>query len=89
MPAPDVAPNDCPEPPGFRAHLRTLILHEACQTAGGIAPLAALLGVSPTTLERWLDGLDEAPDAIYQACIDVVLLHEPKGEAHSGRKTAR
>ena len=72
---PDIAPNDCPNPPGFRVQLRTLILHEACQTAGGIAPLAKLLCVSSGLLGRWLEGEEEAPDAIYQACIDIVLLH--------------
>ena len=88
MSAPKLASNDCPEPPGFRAHLRTLILHEACQTAGGIEPLAALLGVPAGMLARWLDGAEEAPDSVYQACIDVVLLHEPEGDAHSARRTA-
>ena len=77
MSLPYFAPNDCPEPPGFRARLPTLILHEACQTAGGIAPLAKLLGVSSLALDRWLDGEEEAPDEIYQACIEIVLLHEP------------
>jgi hypothetical protein len=77
MSAPNVAPNDCPQPPGFRANLSRLILHEACQTAGGIAPLAKLLGVPAQTLYRWLDGEEEAPAEIYQACIDIVLLHEP------------
>lgn len=75
MPPPDIAANDCPNPPGFRAQLRTLILHEACQTAGGIAALAKLLCVSSGVLKRWLEGGEEAPDAIYQACIDIVLLH--------------
>jgi hypothetical protein len=74
---PSLAPNDCPEAPGLRAHLRTLILHEACETAGGIGPLAALLGVSSATLLGWLEGEGEAPEAVYQACIDIVLLHDP------------
>jgi len=77
MPLPNVALNDCPEPPGFHANLDRLILHEACQTAGGIAPLAELLGVSTQALNRWLDGEEEAPTEIYQACIHIVLLHEP------------
>ena len=77
MSRPDIAPNDCPQPPGFRANISTLILHEACQTAGGIAPLAKLLGVTTEALNRWLDGDEETPAEIYQACIDIVLLHEP------------
>jgi hypothetical protein len=72
----NVESNDCPEPPGFKASLSTMILHEACQTAGGIAQLADLLGVSTRRLQRWLDGEEEVPPEVYQACIDIVLLHE-------------
>lgn len=71
-----VEPNDCPEPPGFKASLSTMILHEACQTAGGIAQLAALLRVSTPRVQRWLDGEEEVPPEVYQSCIDIVLLHE-------------
>jgi hypothetical protein len=81
MSAPELAPNDCPQTPGFRADLRRLILHEACQTAGGIEPLARLLGVSQEILERWLEGAETPPDAVYHSCIDIVLLHEPKSAA--------
>jgi hypothetical protein len=80
MSLPSAAPNDCPQAPGVRASLSTLILHEACQTAGGIAELAALLDVSLPLLERWLEGAEEAPQAIYQACVDIVLLHDPEGQ---------
>lgn len=73
---PSLAPNDCPQAPGLQAHLRTLILHEACETAGGIDPLAALLQVPPGMLAGWLQGDGEAPEAVYQACIDIVLLHD-------------
>ena len=73
---PTVAPNDCPQPPSFRASLSTLILHEACQTAGGISELASLLRVSPVSLNRWLNGEELPPDDVYQACINIVLLHD-------------
>jgi hypothetical protein len=76
MTQPTAATNDCPTPPGVHASLSTLILHEACQTAGGIAPLAKLLGVPQRLLNRWLDAEEPAPQSIYQACIDIVLLHE-------------
>lgn len=75
MSANEIAPNDCPQPPGFGAHLRTLILHEACQTAGGIGELAKLLRLPAATVSRWLEGAEEAPDFVYQACIDIVLTH--------------
>ena len=84
----DTAPNDCPQAPGFRASLPTLILHEACQTAGGVAPLARLLHVSPALLERWLEGAESVPQAIYQACIDIVLLHDPGGAPDGFAKKA-
>ncbi len=74
----NVAANDCPEAPEFKASLSTLILHEACQTAGGVATLAELLRVSIPRLQDWLDGVESVPHDIYQACIDVVLLHENK-----------
>ena len=75
-----VSPNDCPQAPGFRASLDTLILHEACETAGGIAKLAALLQVSMPELQRWLDREEEVPASIYQACIHIVLLHDADAE---------
>ena len=79
----NVSPNDCPQAPGFRASLDTLILHEACQTAGGIAKLAALLHVSVGSLQRWLDGEDPVPAPVYHACIDVVLLHDADVKSHN------
>ena len=71
----EISPNDCPQAPGFRAHVRTLILHEACQTAGGIGQLAKLLRLPAASVSRWLEGGEEAPDFVYQACIDIVLTH--------------
>jgi hypothetical protein len=73
MSAPDTTPNDCPQAPGFRASLMVLILHEACETAGGIGQLADLLRVSPISLGRWLGGDEDPPLEVYQACIDMVL----------------
>lgn len=75
MPTNEVKPNDCPRPPGFRAHVRTLILHEACQTAGGIGQLAKLLHLPAASVSHWLEGAEEAPDYVYRACIEIVLLH--------------
>lgn len=88
MTVPSAAPNDCPEPPGFRASLSTLILHEACETAGGIAKLAELLRAPAGLVQRWLDGDEEAPQEVYQVCIDIVLLHEREDEALSARRGA-
>jgi hypothetical protein len=83
-----VAPDDCPEPPGVRAGLSTLLLHEACETAGGVGKLAELLRTPPGLVQRWLDGDEEAPREIYRACIDIVLLHEPDEEPLNARRGA-
>lgn len=72
------APDDCPQPPGFHAALSTMILHEACKTVGGIGALADLLRVPPAALGRWLEGEENPPHDVYQACIDIVLLHEER-----------
>jgi hypothetical protein len=81
MSSPEILQDDCPQPPGFGAHVRTLILHEACQTAGGMGPLARLLRVPLASVNRWLEGTEEAPDFVYQACVDIVLTH-PDGAGH-------
>jgi hypothetical protein len=76
MTTPTVQPNDCPAAPGFSASVQTLILHEACEIAGGMTKLADLLRVSPVALARWLEGEEEPPAEVYQTCIDMVLQHE-------------
>jgi hypothetical protein len=73
MNTPDVNPTDCPQAPAFRASLQTLLLHEACEKAGGVSQFANLLGVSPVSLTRWMDGDDQAPEAVLRACIDILL----------------
>jgi hypothetical protein len=70
-----IQPDGCPTPPGIQADLATLLLHEACETAGGLARLAQLLEVPAAQLTRWLEGAERAPDEIYRACADIVLLH--------------
>jgi hypothetical protein len=72
------APDDCPQAPSFRAALPTVILHEACKTVGGIGDLADLLRVPPAALLRWLEGEENPPHDVYQACIEIVLLHEER-----------
>ncbi len=66
--------------------MSTLILHEACQTAGGVLPLAQLLCVPVAVLERWLEGESEPPRQVYQQCIDIVLLHESDDAALNARR---
>jgi hypothetical protein len=71
-----VPSNDCPEPPSLRAAPRTHLLHEACEAAGSVGELALLLGVTTAALTSWLEGEEEAPAGIYQACADIILLHD-------------
>ena len=68
-----LGPDDCPPPPPFKAGLPTLLLHEACESAGGVARLARLLRVDDEDLARWLLGESPAPEAVYRACADIVL----------------
>lgn len=70
-----IHPDGCPSPPGIQAGLATLLLHEACETAGGLTRLAQLLSVPAAQLTRWLEGAEAPPEAIYRACADIVLLH--------------
>ena len=70
-----IHPDACPSPPGIGADLATLLLHEACDTAGGLARLAQLLSVPTARLARWLDGAERPPEDIYRACADIVLLY--------------
>jgi hypothetical protein len=63
----------------LRAGLPTLMLHEACETAGGVSRLARLLCVSVELLTRWLVGEETPPEEIYRACADIVLLDEAGG----------
>jgi hypothetical protein len=66
---------DCPQAPAYRATLRTLILHEACEKAGGVSQFANLLGVTAISLNRWMDGEEKAPDYVIRACIEILLSH--------------
>ena len=69
-----LGPDDCPPPPAMKAGLPMLILHEACESAGGVSHLALRLGVPAERLARWLEGKETAPEAVYRACADIVLL---------------
>ena len=71
-----LSPDDCPPPPAVRAGLPTLLLHEACEAAGGLAQLAKLLKIPPASIQRYLDGDDAVPEEVYRACAEIVLLHD-------------
>ena len=50
-----------------------MILHEACEKAGGVSPFANLLRVTPVSLTRWMDGEEKAPDDVIRSCIEILL----------------
>lgn len=76
-----LGPDDCPPPPPVKAGLPVLMLHEACESAGGVARLAELLCVPVEQLARWLEGDATPPEEIYRACAEIVLLDEPGSSA--------
>ncbi len=63
--------HDCPEIQP-QAHLYVRALHRACEKAGGIDPLAHLLGVRPEMLTEWLEGAAPVPQAIFLKAVDVL-----------------
>jgi hypothetical protein len=63
----------CPTPPERRVTVHTRVLHRACQKLGGVAELAAFLGVPPAAVLRWLEGESEPPTKIFLKAVDVVM----------------
>ena len=57
------------------SHIYIKCLHEACLILGGEHKLAEHLGVSVDVVERWLNGLEIPPDAIFLRCIDLCAEH--------------
>lgn len=71
-----LGPDDCPPPPPVRVGLPALMLHEACEAAGGVAHLARLLAIPEIQLARWLEGDGTPPEDVYRACAEIVLLND-------------
>jgi len=53
-------------------HARTL--ERARIIVGGTPRLALRLGVAPDELERWLRGEADPPSAVFEQCVEIVLL---------------
>lgn len=66
---------DCPVAPASRETTQARTLHRACLILGGVPQLAAHLGVPESTLRAWLEGRDEAPQMVFLAAVEIVLLH--------------
>jgi hypothetical protein len=68
-----IAPDECPVAPAPRVTVHTRVLHRACQALGGVEALAKHLGVSITTVHRWLEGDEVPPTSIFLKAVDVIL----------------
>ena len=55
--------------------VQRLVLHTACELAGGEAKLAHHLGVPAMALSRWLHGDEKPPTKVFLDCVDIVLFH--------------
>src|SRR4051812_13095924 len=69
------AAKDCPLAPPANASVYARPLHRACLVLGGVDRLAEHLKVTAPDLVRWLRGEDRPPEAVFLACVEVVLLH--------------
>ena len=50
----------------------------ALAIAGGELELAELLGVRVPQLENWLNGVDDIPDRVFLAAVDVIVESSPE-----------
>ena len=74
---------DCPQPPPARETTYARTLHRACLILGGVEPLARHLGVSESMLRNWLEGREDAPQLVFLAAVEIVLLHLEQGGART------
>lgn len=65
---------DCPLAPPAHASVQARTLHRACLIAGGVQQLAQQLSVPAAELARWMRGAEKPPDAVFLACVEIVLL---------------
>lgn len=74
-----IGEDDCPPPPPVNGDVRAAIVHEACETIGGLAKLADALEAAPESVARWVQGHEPPPEHVYRRCIEIVLLHDRDG----------
>ena len=58
-------------------------MHRACLVVGGIPQLAAQLRVSEAEVRRWITGEEQPPEAVFVACVEIVLLYAERGGGSS------
>lgn len=68
-----ISADGCPVAPPTRVTVHTRALHRACQILGGVKALAKHLGVSASTLHRWLEGDEVPPASIFLKAVDLIL----------------
>ena len=59
-------------------------LQRAAQAVGSSDALAVQLGVSPRQLDRWLAGEEAVPNDIFLLAVDLIELHEGRGDQQRG-----
>ena len=69
------AAKDCPLAPPEGSSVYSRTLHRACLVVGGIQQLARHLEVAEASLRRWITGEIEPPEAVFFACVEIVLLY--------------
>jgi hypothetical protein len=79
---------DCPLAPPSRRTTHTRCLHRACIALGGVKRLAVQMQVDEFPLLRWLNGEEEAPESVFLAALEIVLLDlDRSGGAYLARGT--
>jgi hypothetical protein len=70
---------DCPLAPPSRRTTYARAFHRACMILGGVAQLAAQLGLSEAAVRTWLDGMEEPPDNAFLSVLEIILLDAEAG----------
>ena len=65
----------CPIAPASHSSVQARALHRACLIVGGVQPLAERLDLPVALLERWMRGEAPAPEHVFHAAVEIVLLH--------------
>lgn len=73
---------DCPLAPPGRQTTYSRTLHRACVVLGGLAQLAAHLGLAEPLVRAWLEAREDPPEPVFLAALEVILLDL---EARHGR----
>ena len=67
--------------------VRISTLQRAAQAVGSSEALALQLGVSPHQLARWLAGEETVPNDIFLLAVDLIELHERRGDQQGNNDT--